>query len=683
MTICYIFAKRIYYFFYKNKKSVKKTILSILYLIVNLTIVCAQDTTKSNILDTNNTVSGLDKIQQDRRILDLTYSGDKSFLWSEKVPDYIRTLNIGGYLRLCTEMRNMKQPYYGGVEGKTIFAGDEGYSEPLLLLNIGGKASKNSSFMTDLHFTNYFTGPNNSPTLNSHFTVGFTGTMTTSFARINVRLGGLHWYELTDLTLGSISKIDRYSIFERSPWEPYGEVNEKYDNYYDKGSISKDARWGKREFQGVILETSDLPKSLFVKAMYGKTSQNGDYTSVLPNNVFGGQIGKSLSTDQYISLNTFNKTSYSDSVHGKPVGYNIHTIAWNFTKGKVILRGEAGAGDYYSPNYPIKFSEGIKFKVSVPKDATWLPFEFQLVRLGKYFVNENAGFANTTIHETFNVSKNGTTQAQSQTTNYPFHSPIVDGDDLTNNRQGGCLFLEKSVTKKIKIRLGLGISQEIEKGSNQLSYNHRINSLVMNRVVTGWNWWTGAVFGPYSRTYGMFRGIYEVVNITDSNYSKKHFNNLDFQIKFKQKLFGNPLYFFYNYSYKSAQSNFSAVPVFDDKAWIRQGIHEIDFYYQLLPKVMLTGYIGLETVKGNKQTDIDKASGLDSTVVSAADRKAYVATNLPRNQLETSYSVGFDFDIAKNVGLYIRQRWFDCRDKNFSLDHFKGTETFIELKMFF
>ena len=417
--------------------------------------------------------------------------------------------------------------------------------------------------------------------------------------------------------------------------------------------------------------------------MYGKTSQDGDFTSVLPNNVWGGQIGKSLAQNGYISYNTFDKVSYTDTVHGKPLGYDINTIALNIVNDHFILKGEAGAGDYYDPNYPLKFSEGIKVRLSVPKsDDIWLPFDLQLYRLGKYFVNDNAGFANTTIQETI-PTKNGATQAQtqaqSQSMNEPFHSPMVDSEDLTNNRQGGCLFIDKVLTKKLKIKFGIGIAQEIEKGPNQLTYLHRVNSLVSNRVITGWNWYTGQSFGPYGRTYGMFRGIYEVVNITDTNYNKKNFNNLDFQIKFKHELFGKTLYMFYNFTFKSAQSKFSPVPVFNDNAWIRQGIYELDCYYQLLPKVVLTGYIGFESVLGNKQTDIDTKSDL----VSVADTSGYKATGLPRNQLETAYCLGLDIVLAKNIGLYIRERWFAYKDKNFSLDHFKGTETFIELKMFF
>jgi len=39
--------------------------------------------------------------------------------------------------------------------------------------------------------------------------------------------------------------------------------------------------------------------------------------------------------------------------------------------------------------------------------------------------------------------------------------------------------------------------------------------------------------------------------------------------------------------------------------------------------------------------------------------------------------------LAKNTGLYIRHRWMNYEDRNFSLDKYKGTETTVELKIFF
>ena len=39
--------------------------------------------------------------------------------------------------------------------------------------------------------------------------------------------------------------------------------------------------------------------------------------------------------------------------------------------------------------------------------------------------------------------------------------------------------------------------------------------------------------------------------------------------------------------------------------------------------------------------------------------------------------------MSKNAGLYLRQRWFAYKDRSFPLDHYKGNETTLEIKIFF
>ena len=45
--------------------------------------------------------------------------------------------------------------------------------------------------------------------------------------------------------------------------------------------------------------------------------------------------------------------------------------------------------------------------------------------------------------------------------------------------------------------------------------------------------------------------------------------------------------------------------------------------------------------------------------------------------------LGLDLEIAKNTGLYLRHQWYDFKDKNFELDHYRGQEKTLELKAFF
>jgi hypothetical protein len=85
----------------------------------------------------------------------------------------------------------------------------------------------------------------------------------------------------------------------------------------------------------------------------------------------------------------------------------------------------------------------------------------------------------------------------------------------------------------------------------------------------------------------------------------------------------------------------------------------------LFPKVILSNYFGYDRIIANENTVLDAVSG-----------KA-------KNQRGYSYAIGLDIQLAKNTGLYVRQRWMNYQDYNFSLDQYKGMETTVELKIFF
>jgi hypothetical protein len=145
---------------------------------------------------------------------------------------------------------------------------------------------------------------------------------------------------------------------------------------------------------------------------------------------------------------------------------------------------------------------------------------------------------------------------------------------------------------------------------------------------------------------------------------RRHYNSLDAQLKFKNKILNKDFYFFYLGSFNSVQNKFNAVTVFDDAAYIRMQTHEAEFYYQLTQDFILAFYTGLERIICNEFTDLGP-------------------TGLPRNQTGQALGVGFDFAISNQTTLFFRQRWFSFEDKNFPGEKFNGTEGTVELKIFF
>ena len=80
---------------------------------------------------------------------------------------------------------------------------------------------------------------------------------------------------------------------------------------------------------------------------------------------------------------------------------------------------------------------------------------------------------------------------------------------------------------------------------------------------------------------------------------------------------------------------------------------------------MFSNYFGYDRIFANEQTELDAVS------------------LKPKDQEGISYAIGFDFQLAKNTGLYIRQRWLTYQDYNFTLDKYSGMESTVELKIFF
>ena len=73
--------------------------------------------------------------------------------------------------------------------------------------------------------------------------------------------------------------LDRFSIFDRTPWE--GVTDEgKYESYFKTGRQSAgDLRWNNQAFQGLIINGSKLPGDLNFDLFWGKTQPNAGFVN--------------------------------------------------------------------------------------------------------------------------------------------------------------------------------------------------------------------------------------------------------------------------------------------------------------------------------------------------------------------------------------------------------------------
>ncbi|MEL7533919.1 MAG: hypothetical protein AAFN10_21590 [Bacteroidota bacterium] len=606
----------------------------------------------------------------------------------------LRKLSVNGYYRFFGYGRNMTTPYPNlSPYEKSASVGD-GYREPMLSLFVSGRPNSKSSFATELFFFTPYDGTIDGNVFTMNLGLNFYGNFRTKYGKFGIRAGGLHWYAMSPMTMGIFQIADRYSIFDRTPWEGVDGTT-KYENYYNTGAINQDLRWNNRAFQGLIIDGGSLPGRVSFAFLYGKAQNNGGLLQgqtdplatiiqpgiagniptyagfgglnrALPSSFTGFRLKKDFGNN-FIAYNTIYNQSRLDSIKEVYQTYGIHTLQFHFQAAGINLDGEVGAGNFTLPGAEAKWGEAANIHLRIPKKYTYLPLDFQFYQISKNFYNDNGEiqtFSNPEIQNS-SIGPNQVGQAS-------VAGALAQVGQLVHNRRGININTEKSIGP-LRLNLGWGIAQEIDTLSNELSYVHRINGLALSRIYNPFP--AGAtgptVVGPYGRVFTFFRGAYERVGLTDFDpgtiepLNRKHFQALDLQVKYKADLFNRPLYLFYLGSWMGASSKIKALPGFADDVYLQAQYHELDLYYELFPSFILTGYYGLEYIKGGRDTDWD------------------LTTQQPRNQFGRGIAVGFDWTLSEHSALFVRQRFMKFEDLSFPLDQYQGNETTIELKVFF
>ena len=600
----------------------------------------------------------------------------------ETKPEVFKKINISGSYRFYLQHRHFINPYITGLNGldtnrlvkKSILVGDASQL-PELTLNIGANPNENVSFGTDLTFWNqqtgqfdYFRGMN--------LGVNLYGSFKTRFGNYNVKTGGIHWLKLSRFTMKAFEGFNRYTLFERNPWDPqFAIFNKRYADYYARGSIQQDVRWGNMAFQGFALDGGELPNDLNFTFLYGKAQTNGAqfetidnsnyqqsvqfintqfYSSLLPSYILGGRLTKTLKNGD-VSLNTINGYSYLDSTGVDMNQYEFHTIDYLLKYKKFTLIGEVGLSKFNNLGYDLALVSKIKTK----KELTLLPIDFEYFYIGSNVYNNNSEIINTSIVD--GVSADPTQGGVLVQTG----SAILGVGSLANNRTGISINSEFKINK-LKVNFGQTISKELERLTSQLTYGHRVNGLTISEF---YRWEFPSLVGPYNRLNKIYRGVYETVNLDNVSEGEikdnKYFNSFEFQAKYEYRFKNFNSYCFYLGSFNSAQSKFSPFVVLTEDAYIRQYVHEIENYLSFNSRTILTTYLGIERVIGNYETDID------------------FETFMPRFQTGIGFGMGVDYSLSKNTALYLRHRYFSFEDRNFSLDNYNGHETTLEIKVSF
>jgi len=622
-----------------------------------------------------------------------------SLFVDKKLQERPQKLTAFGYYRLFAYQRNITEAYPGLAPFEKALSIGDGYREPMMSLSVIARPNGKASFGTELFIFTPYDGSIDGNVFATNLGLNFYGNFRTQHGNFGVRAGGIHWYNLSPFTMGVFQILDRFTIFDRTPWEGVSNTG-KYDAYYNSGLTSAgDLRWNNQAFQGLIINGGRLPGDWAFDLMWGKTQPNGGLAGglnpieesffpptldagnipvyggfsgtdrTLPSIIQGGKISKSFDAGgarQTVSYNGFVSQTALDSIDQDLVRqYQVHTLALDLTVKDIGITGELGAGSYKSPTYSEKWGEALMLRFKIPKKYTFIPIDLQVYRISKNFFNEN-GEISTNSNPEILADRGLTVNANGA------GGQMALVNQLVHNRQGVNLNTELDLGK-LTFAGGIGWSSEIDAEATVLSYVHRINGLALSRIYNPFP--AGAtgptIFGPYGRKFSFFRGVSEIVQTTDLDpetalaQNRKFFKAVDIQAKYRTTLFDRDLFIFYIGSFNSVSSEIEPIPVYNDDAYVYVQYHELDMYYEVLPKFIATCYFGLQSARGGNATQWDEV------------------TQRPLDQVGTAIGIGFDWQLSENSGLYVRHRWMSLEDRSFQDDQFRGTELTVELKTFF
>ena len=621
-------------------------------------------------------------------------------------------ISVFGYYRLFVYGRDMGTPYPNLAPFERVYGVGDGYREPSLSLNVVGRPNGRASFGTALFVYTPYDGlgtENGQVSLN--LGVNFYGRFRTEAGTFGVRAGGIHWYNLSPFTIGVYQVLDRYSIFDRTPWEGVNGL-ERYQNYFATGEANAgDARWNYQAFQGLILDGRNLPAGFEADVFWGKTQPNGGLPGALtdpgetgpgdtptylglsgearnlPSFIAGGRVARAFGDRTRLAVNTITSYRTLDSLSGDRRQYQVHTGQFETALGDVVLSGELGASLYESPTYSSGWGEALMVRAQTPAALTALPLDVQVYQVGRRFFNENGEIATNN-----NPQIRADPRCAVPAGGGSIGGLITQVGQLAHNRRGVNVNTEWE-RGPARFTVGWGLAHELASTTTDLSYVHRINGLAASRIYNPFP--AEAVcatqFGPLGRKFSFFRGAFERVQLTDVSpatglaTNRKFYHSVDLQSKFRLRPLGRPVYLFYLASFGSANRVARPLPT-DDDTYLFVQYHELDAYVPLIDNVVLAGYLGVENARGGRFTEVSDVTGR------------------PRDQLATGVGVGVDWTISPNAGLFVRHRWMNFEDRSFSRltnpefvsaattpdepeflpgDEYSGRELTLELKILF
>ena len=583
-------------------------------------------------------------------------------------PSRLRTLNANGFFRQFMTYRHLPGNYAylptGQMLPREFFVGDDSQL-PTLMVNISGKTRPGATFGMDLFAFQFLDNPGRPAygvqgDLGGHLLLNLGmnvyATLPTALGPLSVKLGGIHWEEMTDLTMGAYTGYNRYMLFDRNPWDPIGTTPfARYKRYIEAGSVNQEMRWGKRAFVGGVVDWTGLPYGQKVKVLVGKNEQNGGFDR-RPNGAWGGQyqlpLGKLL-----FSAQSMQQRSYQDSLLTQPFGSGTATGKLSYTGGSWTASVEGGYGYYYSEDNGSSGGLVAQMRAAKRLGTRWqLLFHGHALHPGA--VNNASAAVNGSVQEAA-VNQIPAGQAGSQAVLNPVGPSLLGFAQLANNRFGADLNAVYR-TKHVFLTGGFSASRQWEAGGSTFAFGHPVNALTRSRF---YRWGFPQAVGPYGRTNVLYRSTYELLDFKVPLDQPLHFSQWEVQALYSIPVGNAEIAFNHLARAHSAQLQPSLLYVRPD-AVLRQYSSENEVYLKTSDRFTWVGCASADATLGSLKTN-------------------YNATGRPIDQRGWALGLGFDCWAADNAQIFFRHKAFGFADRSFELDAFRGTETTVELKLFF
>lgn len=604
----------------------------------------------------------------------------------------VNNLNVDGVVRFSSIYRNMAEQYADNTTSNQNISfvdypiSNSGSAQlagyPMLDLIFSTRLSKTVDFNVGYSIFYSFAGNQDNSTSNGRSLTAvnylkFNGNVITPIGKFTINAGAAGLTaSLSRMTMGIPANRDDY--FDRLPWDWYRKSFGRYEDYYNLSVNVGNSPVGRSQLQGFTLNGNIAPLDLNVFALIGRTNftvANKNTITDFPALVYAGRIEKPLFTrtlNGKIGANYYTRRGYLTNSSERLDANSIYSIDMSGRIKKLIVSAEFAGSNI---NNPLANVNGFGFFVKADMDKKLSTFP---VGVEFYYINKNlVSLDGGVINSNSNVRLGGYEYNADNANEYLVYDNVLmpnlaqEVGILANNRVGLNLKAEKKFGK-FGVQISSGTSQEIENMSNSVMIQHRVNAFSASRFRP---WFQAA--GPYSRIHSNWRRTFERFTISDpSNDYKKGYNSLDLFLKYKLMVAGRELLLFNFSNFSSIQKGvMPVIPVFGDAAFIRSFYNAFDAAYKLSPKYTIVGQYGYETVLGNTKIDMVLSDGGTLTTDPNLGKTVH--------QIGQSVGMGIDYDFSATAGIHLRHKFMWHEDKNFILDRYSGTETYLELKIFF